>query len=126
MKKVFAIIAITLLLPVMTFAAEFWGSKNSNKYHYPNCQWAQKIKLANLVTFSNPEEAKEAGYVACKVCNPPAESKVEMSDQNILVAGLNPSEEKQGCRSWHGGVCGCQWGRAVCCDGTLSPTCGCD
>lgn len=33
---------------------------------------------------------------------------------------------KRGCCSWHGGVCGCQNGRAVCCDGTLSPTCGCD
>jgi methylphosphotriester-DNA--protein-cysteine methyltransferase len=100
MKKVFAIIAIILLLPVMTFAAEFWGSKKSNKYHYPNCQWAQKIKPANLVKFSSPEEAKKAGYVPCKVCSPPISSKVEIeSDQNILVAGLNPSEEKQGCCS---------------------------
>ena len=33
--------------------------------------------------------------------------------------------EKGGCCSWHGGVCGCEGGRAVCCDGTLSPSCGC-
>lgn len=32
---------------------------------------------------------------------------------------------KAGCCSWHGGVCGCSSGRALCCDGTLSPTCGC-
>lgn len=32
---------------------------------------------------------------------------------------------KSGCCSWHDGVCGCQDGRAVCCDGSLSPTCGC-
>jgi hypothetical protein len=32
---------------------------------------------------------------------------------------------KRGCCSWHGGVCGCENGRAKCCDGTLSPTCGC-
>ncbi len=30
-----------------------------------------------------------------------------------------------GCCSWHGGVCGCSGGRTLCCDGTLSPTCGC-
>ena len=34
--------------------------------------------------------------------------------------------EKSGCCSWHGGVCGCENGRAKCCDGTLSPSCGCD
>ncbi len=32
---------------------------------------------------------------------------------------------QQGCCSWHGGVCGCNWGRVVCCDGRLSPTCLC-
>ena len=32
---------------------------------------------------------------------------------------------QRGCCSWHGGVCGCNGGRAVCCDGKLSPTCGC-
>lgn len=34
--------------------------------------------------------------------------------------------ERRGCCSWHGGVCGCSNGRTKCCDGTLSPTCGCD
>jgi len=32
---------------------------------------------------------------------------------------------KSGCCSWHGGVCGCRDGRALCCDGALSPSCGC-
>lgn len=34
-------------------------------------------------------------------------------------------EEKRGCCSHHGGVCGCSEGRAKCCDGQLSPSCGC-
>jgi len=34
-------------------------------------------------------------------------------------------EKRSGCCSWHGGVCGCTGGRAQCCDGTLSPSCGC-
>ncbi|TGU71423.1 hypothetical protein E4633_13925 [Geomonas terrae] len=32
---------------------------------------------------------------------------------------------RRGCCSWHGGVCGCSDGRAVCCDGSYSPTCTC-
>lgn len=32
---------------------------------------------------------------------------------------------QRGCCSWHKGVCGCEDGRKVCCDGTLSPSCGC-
>jgi hypothetical protein len=34
--------------------------------------------------------------------------------------------ERRGCCSHHSGVCGCEGGRAKCCDGQLSPTCGCD
>lgn len=47
------------------------------------------------------------------------------------VSENNPSHSPQekanqkGCCSWHGGVCGCRGGRALCCDGTLSPTCRC-
>ena len=33
---------------------------------------------------------------------------------------------RRGCCSHHKGVCGCESGRAKCCDGTLSPSCGCD
>jgi hypothetical protein len=32
---------------------------------------------------------------------------------------------RAGCCSHHGGVCGCMGNRAKCCDGTLSPSCGC-
>ena len=32
---------------------------------------------------------------------------------------------KQGCCSWHGGVCSCQGNRTVCCDGSYSPSCTC-
>lgn len=46
------------------------GSRNSNKYHYPSCQWARKIKPGNLVAFGNKAEATQAGYVPCKVCRP--------------------------------------------------------
>lgn len=43
----------------------------ADKYHYPDCKWALKIKSENLVTFKSAKEALAAGYVPCKVCRPP-------------------------------------------------------
>lgn len=43
----------------------------------------------------------------------------------IAVPKQNAEYERQGCCSHHGGVCGCANGRAKCCDGSLSPSCGC-
>ncbi|MCJ7442943.1 MAG: hypothetical protein MUO26_00165 [Methanotrichaceae archaeon] len=47
------------------------GSIKSNKYHYPDCVWAKKIKPSNEIWFSSSENARSHGYVPCKVCNPP-------------------------------------------------------
>jgi len=44
----------------------------------------------------------------------------------IFFLGDNKGVNRSGCCSWHQGVCGCSNGRALCCDGTLSPTCGCN
>lgn len=46
----------------------FVGSKNSNKYHLPTCQWAKRIKPENLVCFSSVEDAKDRGYQPDKNC----------------------------------------------------------
>ncbi len=42
-----------------------------------------------------------------------------------LIPKQTTTMQARGCCSWHGGVCGCSNGRAKCCDGTLSPSCGC-
>ncbi|MCX8207839.1 MAG: thermonuclease family protein [Methanothrix sp.] len=47
------------------------GSEKSSKYHYPNCEWAQKISPNNLICFSSPSEARSKGYTPCRVCKPP-------------------------------------------------------
>ncbi|MEW6770262.1 MAG: Ada metal-binding domain-containing protein [Bacillota bacterium] len=47
------------------------GSVYSNKYHYPQCRWALRIKRKNEIWFSSPEEAKRKGYVPCRECRPP-------------------------------------------------------
>jgi len=49
----------------------FVGSSKSDKYHYPSCSAAKKIKPANLVTFSNSAEARAQGYSPCGICHPP-------------------------------------------------------
>lgn len=76
-RKTLILTAALVLLAFVPFAlsAEYWASKNSDKYHYPSCQWAKRVKQSNLVIFKTPEEAKEAGYVPCKVCRPPSTSK---------------------------------------------------
>jgi len=43
----------------------------SNKYHYPTCRWAQKFRSENPASFHSAKDALGAGYIPCKVCNPP-------------------------------------------------------
>ena len=50
---------------------KYVGSVKSKKYHYLTCKWAQKISPANRVYFKSAKEAREAGYVPCKICKPP-------------------------------------------------------
>lgn len=45
------------------------GSKNSDKYHQPSCQWAERIKPENRVCFSSVEDAQAKGYQPAKCCN---------------------------------------------------------
>lgn len=82
-KNIFVILFLVLLIPSV-IASEFWASKKSNKYHYPDCRWAQKIKSENLIKFKSPEDAQKAGYIPCKVCTPPTASKSEINEHNKL------------------------------------------
>jgi len=50
---------------------QFVGSTKSNKYHYPSCSAAQKIKPANEIWFTSSEDARSHGYVPCGICHPP-------------------------------------------------------
>jgi methylphosphotriester-DNA--protein-cysteine methyltransferase len=78
-RRFLTIGGLVILIAFVATAAdfEFWASKKSDKYHYPECRWAKKIKPYNLIKFSSPEEAVAAGYVPCKVCKPPLPSKSE-------------------------------------------------
>jgi hypothetical protein len=52
-------------------AQVFVGSKTSNKYHYPTCKWAQKIRPERLIVFKSVKEAQARHYIPCPVCKPP-------------------------------------------------------
>ena len=124
--KIFLLIFSLLFLAVSVNAGQYWASKNSNKYHYSTCKWAQKINPANLVKFNSPEEAIKAGYAPCKICRPPISSKAQTNEIKLACAKTDNEEQRKGCCSHHGGVCGCRNGKTVCCDDSLSPSCRCD
>ncbi|MGB9788504.1 MAG: thermonuclease family protein [Dictyoglomus turgidum] len=46
------------------------GNINSKIFHYPWCPYAQAMSEKNKVYFSSREEAINAGYKPCQVCNP--------------------------------------------------------
>jgi micrococcal nuclease len=47
------------------------GSASSRKYHYSCCQWAKEISPENLIKFNSSQDARNQGYVPCKLCSPP-------------------------------------------------------
>jgi len=74
--------AVALVAFSFVANAQFVGSKNSDKYHKQECQWAKRISESNLRTFDSAEEASDAGYQPCKVCKPPTSGKAEVVKRN--------------------------------------------
>jgi hypothetical protein len=55
-------------MSVRTAECQYVGSRNSNKFHLPSCQWAKRIKPENKVCFSSAEDAASKGYQPDKNC----------------------------------------------------------
>lgn len=49
----------------------FSASRESDKYHWPSCASAKRIKPDNLIVFATVCEAVKTGYKPCKNCRPP-------------------------------------------------------
>ena len=62
----------------------FVASKNSDKYHSPDCGLAKNIKAENKVCFATQEEAVKAGKTPCGVCKP---------DEKVTVIGSKDSNK---------------------------------
>jgi competence protein ComEC len=54
-----------------TVSQQFVGSTKLNKYHYPSCSTARKIKPANMIWFISSEDARAHRYMPCGICHPP-------------------------------------------------------
>jgi methylphosphotriester-DNA--protein-cysteine methyltransferase len=80
-------------------SAQFVGSKNSNKYHKQECQWAQRISESNRIEFKSAEDAIAAGYQPCKVCSPPTSGVAN------TIAPSNKSVQKQSATGSRDGRC---------------------
>jgi hypothetical protein len=67
------------------------------------------------------------GLLALTLPSPNAERPILNQTNQAIESFGEPTEilARRGCCSWHGGVCGCSFGRVVCCDGTFSPSCDC-
>lgn len=48
----------------------FWASSKTDKFHKPDCEWAQKISDDNKIVYNHREDAIRAGKTPCSVCNP--------------------------------------------------------
>jgi methylphosphotriester-DNA--protein-cysteine methyltransferase len=92
MKCILSALIVSIML-FTTAGAQFVGSKNSNKYHTRECQWAKRISSSNLVTFKTAEDATNAGYIPCKVCSPLTASKdkpVSATQKSIRQRATTP------------------------------------
>ena len=49
---------------------EYWASAKAEKFHTPDCEWAQKISDANKIVYQSRDDAVADGKVPCTACNP--------------------------------------------------------
>ncbi len=70
------------LHPFAEAEKRFVARKKSGKYHYPNCIYTKKIKLADKVWFGSPEEAQAKNYIPCRNCRPPGVAVAGESIEN--------------------------------------------
>ena len=46
------------------------ASSKTDKFHRPDCEWAQKISDSNKITYPSRNDAISAGKIPCSICNP--------------------------------------------------------
>lgn len=49
---------------------EYWASAKAEKFHTPDCEWAQKISQSNKIVYHSRNDAIADGKVPCTACNP--------------------------------------------------------
>lgn len=51
-------------------SGKFVASKDSDKFHWPDCKWVKRILAENEIWFDSAADAIAAGYGACGTCHP--------------------------------------------------------
>ncbi|MCE7698576.1 MAG: hypothetical protein K8E24_006980 [Methanobacterium paludis] len=51
-------------------SAAYIGNSNTHKFHLASCHYVSKMNSENKVYFNTRQDAINAGYTPCKVCNP--------------------------------------------------------
>lgn len=51
-------------------STEYWASEKTEKFHKPDCEWAEKIGEDNKIIYQSREDAIADGKEPCNVCNP--------------------------------------------------------
>lgn len=51
-------------------SSTYVASAKTDKFHRPDCEWAQQISGSNKITYSSRDQAIAAGKTPCSVCNP--------------------------------------------------------
>jgi hypothetical protein len=89
----------------------------------------QNNALSNDVISTTPtiDENSIAGSKDPDIYTREKQQTKPIIDTNSIAGIKDPDlvPMTRGCCSHHRGVCDCDRGRTVCCDGTYSPTCGC-
>lgn len=69
-KKIAIAMAVATAFSIVTpaLAADYLGNPRSMKFHYSTCRTIKHPE--NFVEFGSREEAVDAGYVPCRVCDP--------------------------------------------------------
>jgi len=69
-QKKSSITTVPITIPVQAQSCVYVGSRNSHKFHRPDCRYVKKISAGNRVCFESRREAINTGYTSCKVCKP--------------------------------------------------------
>lgn len=65
--------------------AVYVSSKNSNKFHKPDCEWAKKIAAKNRIQYRSIEEAKAARKIPCKICMPETVNTKSIGENDPVI-----------------------------------------
>lgn len=104
--------------------SKYKGGDHVRRIHSPSSDLLNLILLVSIVfvvLVIGPSRISNADNLK----NFELTSSIQNLKLEIVTSNAEQKMARSGCRSWHGGVCGCIGGRVVCCDGTFSPSCTC-